>query len=91
MATGDAVHQSTKFQEGEVGEFYLPTFCAVRFGWTPEQTYEQNWDYLWGILAVLPEIEGQEGNKRESEEQKRDRKAQEYLARSECRGTRTRR
>ena len=82
MATGDAVHQSTKFQEGEVGGFYLPAFCAARFGWTPEQTYEQNWDDLWGILAVMPEIEGQEqGTGRESKEGKKDRRDRAYAAR----------
>ena len=84
MDTGHTVPQPAKFQEGEVGEFYLPAFCAVRFGWTPEQTYEQNWDTVWGIIEVLPEVMGQEGG-RESEEDRQDRRDREYAARVSAR------
>ena len=79
MDIGDAVPQSTKFQEGEVGEFYLPAFCAVRFGWTPEQLGQQDWDTVWGILEVLPEVMGEGGS--ESEEDKQARRDREYAAR----------
>lgn len=30
--------------------------CAVKFGWPPSVTAEEDMDTLWGVLAVMPEI-----------------------------------
>ena len=88
MDTGDAVPEPAVFSKREVDQFYLPAFCAVNFHWTPEQTNEQDWDTVWGILEVMPDVLGQgQGQGKESNEQRRDRKEREYAARVGARRT----
>jgi len=57
----------------------------LHFGYTQAEYLDEDWDTLWGKVLAVPGLLGEGGGQKETDEQKRDRRGREYLARTGAR------